>query len=79
MALRKADILADRREGRYVFYSLKDTAYLDLIMASTQVCGLSRDVVLELINTQTYPACECPHCSPPVIRADALGVKTSSA
>ena len=31
MALRKADILQDRREGRYIFYRLKDAALLDLI------------------------------------------------
>ena len=78
MALRKADILQDRREGRYVYYQLKNTAYLDLIIASGAVSGLSKQVVFELINTQTYPACECPHCSPAVIPADALSVKRSS-
>jgi ArsR family transcriptional regulator len=64
MALRKADILVDRREGRYVYYRLKNTSYLDLIIAFAEVCGLSRDTVIELINTQTYPSCECPHCIP---------------
>jgi ArsR family transcriptional regulator len=78
MALRKADILEDRREGRYVYYQLKNTAYLDLIMACGELCGLSKEVVFELVNTQTYPACECPHCSPAVIPADALRVKSSS-
>jgi len=34
MALRKANILLDRREGRYIFYRLKDTSLLDLITAS---------------------------------------------
>ena len=78
MALRKADILGDRREGRYVYYRLKNTSYLDLIVASGEVCGLSKEAVFELINTQTYPSCECPHCSPTVISSDALGVKSSS-
>ncbi len=64
MALRKTDILDDRREGRYVYYRLKNTSYLDLITASAEVCGLSTETVFELINAQTYPACECPHCSP---------------
>ena len=64
MTLRKADILVDRREGRYVFYRLKNPAYLDLITASAEVCGLSNETVFELINTQTYVSCECPHCSP---------------
>jgi DNA-binding transcriptional ArsR family regulator len=50
MALRKADILEDRREGRYVYYHLKNAAYLDLITASAEVCRLSTATVFELIN-----------------------------
>lgn len=72
MTLRKADILEDRREGWYVYYRLKNTSYLDLITASAEVCGLSRDAVFELINTQTYPSCECPHCVPALIPATSL-------
>ncbi len=72
MALRKADILEDRREGRYVFYRLKNTCYLDIVLASAEVCGLSKETVFELINTQKYPLCECPHCSPALIPATSL-------
>ena len=72
MALRKADILEVRREGRYVFYRLKNTSYLDLITASAEVCGLSMETVFELINTQTDPSCECPHCSPVLIPAESV-------
>ncbi len=72
MALRKADVLEDRREGRYVFYRLKNTSYLDIIVASAEVCRLSKETVFELINTQKYPLCECPHCSPVLIPAVSL-------
>lgn len=78
MALRKADILEDRREGRYVFYRLKATFYLDLIIASGEACGLSKEVVFELINTQRYPSCECPHCAPGVIPVNSLSIKAAS-
>lgn len=64
MALRKAGILEDRREGRYVFYHLKNTAYLDLIAASAEVCGLSFETSTILSNAQKNPLCECPHCLP---------------
>ncbi len=74
MALRKADILEDRREGRYVYYRLKNTSYLDLITAAAEVCGLSKEVVLDLINTQKYPSCECPHCAPNLIPASSLKI-----
>jgi len=72
MALRKADILEDRREGRYVYYRLKNASYLDLITASATLSGLSAETVSSVINTQTYPSCECPHCVPALISVDSL-------
>jgi DNA-binding transcriptional ArsR family regulator len=72
MALRKADILEDRRAGRYVYYRLKKTAYVDLITAAANVCGLSGETLFMLINTQKYPSCECPHCSPALIPTESL-------
>jgi DNA-binding transcriptional ArsR family regulator len=64
MALRKADILLDRREGRYIFYRLKDPSLLDLITASAALSGISADTISALINTQINPSCECPQCIP---------------
>jgi ArsR family transcriptional regulator len=72
MALRKADILQDRREGRYIFYRLKDASILDLITASATLSGLSAETVSALINTQVNPSCECPQCSPVLISVENL-------
>ena len=72
MALRKADILQDRREGRYVYYRLKTASYLDLILDSATLSGLSAEAVSAVINTQTYPSCECPHCTPALISMESL-------
>jgi ArsR family transcriptional regulator len=72
MALRKADILQDRREGRYVFYRLKDASLLDLITASARLSGLPAESVSALINTQVNPSCECPQCIPSLIPATSL-------
>lgn len=72
MALRKADILQDRREGRYIFYRLKDASILDLITASALLSGLSAEAVSALINTQVNPSCECPQCSPALIPVTSL-------
>ena len=77
MALRKADILQDRREGRYVFYKIKNASLLDLITASASLSGLSAESVSSLINVRSYPSCECPHCVPALIPVNALIVKTS--
>jgi DNA-binding transcriptional ArsR family regulator len=72
MALRKAGILKDRRQGRYIFYSLKDASLLDLITASAALSGLSTETVSVLTHTQVDPACECPYCAPAVISVTAL-------
>ena len=72
MALRKADILQDRREGRYVFYRLKNASFLDLITAAAALSGLSTESVSAWINASPYPACECPHCAPAVIAVESL-------
>lgn len=72
MALRKADILTDRREGRYVYYRLKNASLLDLITASARLSGFPAESVFAFINTQNYPSCECPHCAPAVIPITAL-------
>lgn len=77
MALRKADILLDRREGRYIFYRLKDASILDLITASAALCGLSAETISALINTRVNPSCECPQCSPVSSPITALKVKTT--
>lgn len=78
MALRKADILKDRREGRYVYYRLKNASYLNLILDSATLSGLSAESISSVINTEAYPSCECPHCAPAVIPVGLLTVKTSS-
>lgn len=77
MALRKADILRDRREGRYVFYRIRDASFLDLITAAATLSGLSAETVSAFVNTQIYPACECPHCSTALIPITSLKTRTA--
>ncbi len=69
MALRKADILTDRRDGRYVFYRLTNASLLDLVTGAASLSGLSAESVSALINTEKNPSCECPHCAPALIPA----------
>ncbi len=71
MALRKADILLDRREGRYIFYRLKDTALLDLVAASAALSGISPEEVSALINKKSL-SCDCPQCAPVSISIESL-------
>ncbi|MBI5954612.1 MAG: helix-turn-helix transcriptional regulator [Chloroflexi bacterium] len=71
MALRKADILLDRREGRYIFYHLKDAAILDLVTVSAALSGISVEDVSALINKKSL-SCECPQCAPVSIPTERL-------
>jgi DNA-binding transcriptional ArsR family regulator len=72
MALRKADVLLDRREGRYVFYRLKDQSLLDLITDAATLSGVSAEDVSALINHDVNPSCECPNCAPNLIPVKSL-------
>ena len=69
MALRKADILQDRREGRYVYYRLKDEALLALVRDAAALAGLDPQQVDALANPNPGPNCECPHCAPSTVSA----------
>lgn len=62
MALRKADVLQDRRRGRYVFYRLKDASLLDLIAASARLSGTPRRIGFHADQ----------HTSQPHVRMSAL-------
>jgi ArsR family transcriptional regulator len=75
MALRQAGILADRREGRYVYYRITDLRYLDLLRSAGTLNGLSPEAISEVIRTESYPACGCPHCTPALIPAEGLEIR----
>jgi ArsR family transcriptional regulator len=72
MALRKANILEDRRAGRYIYYRLANASFLDLITAAAALGGLSLETISGFINTQVNPSCECPQCAPVLISVESL-------
>jgi DNA-binding transcriptional ArsR family regulator len=63
MALRKAEILLDRRDGRYIYYRLADTSLMDVVLAAAQLSGLDAQTITPIINTRKNPSCECPQCT----------------
>jgi DNA-binding transcriptional ArsR family regulator len=67
MALRKADILQDRREGRYVYYRLKDMGILALLRDAAVLSGLSLSGVDAVTGISPGSSCECPHCGPELV------------
>jgi ArsR family transcriptional regulator len=68
MALRKAEILQDRRDGRYIYYRIKNEAILALVRDTATLSGLDPQIVDALANPQPDSACECPYCAPELIQ-----------
>jgi DNA-binding transcriptional ArsR family regulator len=63
MSLRKAEILQDRRDGRYIYYRLTNEAILDLVRDAARLSSLDPQSVDALANPSPVPDCECPHCA----------------
>ncbi len=72
MALRKAGILQDRRDGRYVYYRLVDESILGLVRDAAGLSGLDPQQVEALTAPPPGLACECPHCLPELIPANRI-------
>ena len=62
MALREAGIVASWREGRNIYYRLKDPNVLELIQHAGRISGLgNKDLpIAEPMNI--LEECPCPHC-----------------
>ena len=58
MALREANLLETRRDGRFVFYRLADRRILDVLVQTGEILGQPVTIQPEL-----SAACECPNCA----------------
>lgn len=64
MALRRAGVVRDRREGRFVFYRLISPQVLELIELAGRVVGVSSTDLFAGIQTDEPSLCSCPNCVP---------------
>ncbi|MEW6028433.1 MAG: ArsR/SmtB family transcription factor [Chloroflexota bacterium] len=58
MALRDAGILLTRREGKFIFYRLRDPMLLKLIELAAKMENV------DISDVPASTACNCPNCSP---------------
>jgi len=72
MALRKAEILQDRRDGRYIYYQLKDESVLALVRDAAALSGLAHQDIEALGNPAASAGCECPHCAAVLIPVERI-------
>ena len=61
MALRQADLLDSRREGKYVFYRLAKPEILELLKKAAQTANVTLPK-LEVVSAEKQ--CACPTCAP---------------
>jgi ArsR family transcriptional regulator len=61
MSLRRANILMDRRAGRYIYYRLSNASILDLILGAATLSGIQPES-LSPMNIDLQPICSCPQC-----------------
>lgn len=64
MALRSAGVLNTRREGRYIFYSLRDKRMLPLIQEAGVIAGVPEDDIKHMSKSEKISKCGCPSCTP---------------
>lgn len=62
MVLRKAGVLETHRDGRFIFYRLRNPAALDLIRHAAIMAGVPESELKLTTQTKTNLKCPCPHC-----------------
>ena len=62
MEMRDADLVDTRREGRFIFYRLKEPKLIDLVIEAANLFEIPTEELEMLLNTDTLPHCSCPHC-----------------
>jgi len=63
MALRSEGLVISRRDGRFIYYRLKNAGLLDLIRKAAGIAGFPDVEAAQGRLTEPLPNCTCPHCS----------------
>ncbi len=63
MALRSEGLVTSRRDGRNIYYRLKNEGVRDLIRKAAGVAGVSDVEAFQGHQAEALPNCTCPHCS----------------
>jgi len=63
MALRSEGLVTARRDGRNIYYRLKNAGVLELIHKAAGIAGISDVEPSQGRLAEPLPNCTCPHCS----------------
>lgn len=72
MALRKAGLVNDRREGRFIYYRLRDTRVLEVIEQATALSGIPAEAMKAAPRPGPLADCSCPRCNPEIENAGQI-------
>jgi ArsR family transcriptional regulator len=64
MLLRDAGLVVSRREGKHIFYSIKDPAVIDSIARIARLEGAEASDLERFATVAPLPNCSCPLCTP---------------
>jgi ArsR family transcriptional regulator len=62
MALRDAGVITSRRDGRFVYYRLKNRSLLALLATAGTLCGVSQGELEQVFPPYQVAGCACPQC-----------------
>jgi len=77
MALRSTGVLETRRDGRYIFYRLRDKRMLKLILDAGAIAGIPKDNIGPMSKLETISQCSCPSCEP-IVQIEQFADKAST-
>ena len=63
IALRKAGLVTDRRDGRFIFYRLSDPSLIDLVHQAARIAGVSEEELKANTPALILFDCACPNCA----------------
>jgi DNA-binding transcriptional ArsR family regulator len=63
MALRSAGLVTARRDGRNIYYRLKNVEVLSLIRQAAGIAGMTNIEAAQTRLAEPLLNCTCPHCS----------------
>lgn len=62
MALREANLLDTRRDGKFIYYRLSNPDIIELIRAAGKTAGPGHDKFPEVEEIEVLKSCICPSC-----------------
>ena len=62
MALREANLLDTRREGKFIYYRLSNPNVIEMIRAAGKIAGLGHEQFPDIEEIEVLKSCICPNC-----------------